>query len=145
MRAKVLAIFCLFLFFPVLAFSWQGKVVHITDGDTIVVLRDKTEVKIRLYGIDTPEKRQPFGTKAKRFTAKMAGTKRVEVEGMDVDRYGRTVALVYIEGDGECLNEELVRAGYAWVYERYCKIRDCEHWQKLETVARVSDGTLVSA
>ncbi len=46
--------------------------------------------------------------------------------------------MVYIEGDGECLNEELVRAGYAWVYERYCHIRDCQHWQKLETVARVS-------
>lgn len=72
MRIKIIAILCLFLFFPALAFSWQGKVVHITDGDTIIVLRDKTEVKIRLYGVDTPKKKQPFGTKAKRFTAKMA-------------------------------------------------------------------------
>ncbi len=63
---------------------------------------------------------------------------------MDVDRYGRTVALVYIDSDGECLNEELVRAVYAWVYDRYCKTRDCEHWQKLETVARVSDKGLWS-
>ena len=72
---------------------------------------------IRLYGGDTPEKGQPFGTKAKRFTASMAGNEKVEVEAKNRDRYGRVGAQVYIEGDGECLNEELVRSDYAWVYE----------------------------
>ena len=66
----------------------------------------------------------------------------VEVDVLDTDRYGREVALVYIEGDGECLNEELVRAGYAWVYERYCHIQDCDHWQTLERRARRTDRGL---
>ncbi len=141
---QVLAAITIVLFLPALVLGWSGKVVHITDGDTIVVLRDHEEVDVRLYGIDCPEKGQPFGTKAKRFTSKMAGNKRVEVDVMDIDRYGRSVALVYIEGDGECLNEELIKAGYAWVYEKYCNIKDCEAWQKLETVARVTDKGLWS-
>ncbi|MFW5975184.1 MAG: thermonuclease family protein [Desulfosalsimonas sp.] len=57
----------------------------------------------------------------------------------DRDRYGRTVALVYIEGDGECLNEELVRAGFAYVYDRYCRIRDCYAWKDLESNVRESE------
>ena len=67
------------------AFAWQGKVIHIADGDTITVLRKKEQVKIRLYGIDTPEKRQAFGTKAKRFTSSMAGNEMVEVDALDKD------------------------------------------------------------
>lgn len=134
---------CLFLLTSI-AFSWQGKVVHVTDGDTLIVLKDRKEVDVRLYGVDTPEKGQPSGTKAKRFTASMAANERVEVEVKDQDRYGRVVALVYIEGDGECLNVELVRSGHAWVYERYCHIRDCDHWQTLEKQARVGEKGLWS-
>jgi len=133
--------FFILILLPISAPAWQGKVIDVIDGDSLTVLRGGDEIEVRLYGIDTPEYDQPFGSKAKRFTSEMAGNKRVEVEGMDIDKGGRTVALVYIEGDGECLNEELVRAGYAWVYERYCHIRDCEHWQKLETVA----GYLIKA
>jgi endonuclease YncB( thermonuclease family) len=70
--------------------------------------------KVRLYGIDTPEKRQDFGNKAKQFTSDMVFGKYVEVEPVTKDRYGRTVGLVYI--NGQCLNEELIRAGFAWVY-----------------------------
>ena len=134
----------LFLVIPGTVFAWSGKVVNVEDGDSIVVLRHHKEIEVRLYGIDVPEYDQPFGTKASRFTSKLADNKIVEVEVMDMDQYGRTVGLVYIEGDGECLNEELVKAGYAWVYERYCDIKDCEAWQKLETVARVSEKGLWS-
>lgn len=74
----LLIIFSLFLSVDVLA--WQGKVVYISDGDTITVLRNQEQIKIRLYGIDTPEKGQDFGTKAKRFMSKMGGNERVEID-----------------------------------------------------------------
>lgn len=144
MKIKISGILLLLLLIPACALAWQGKVVHIKDGDTIVVLRDKNEVDIRLYGIDTPEKGQPYGSRAKRFVAHMAGKERVEVDVRDTDRYGRKVALVYVEGDGKSLNEELVRAGYAWVYKRYCKIQDCDHWRKLERQAREANKGLWS-
>ena len=70
-----------------------GEVVHIANGDTITVLQDSQEYKIRLYGIDTPERGQPFGKKAKRYTTDMVGKKQVVVDPMDKDRYGRIVGL----------------------------------------------------
>ena len=54
------------LILPSVSFAWQGKVVGISDGDTITVLHNNRGEKVRLYGIDTPEKRQDFGNKAKR-------------------------------------------------------------------------------
>ncbi len=135
-KKAVLTIFCLLLLIPAAAWAWSGPVVHIADGDTIIVLREGEDVRIRLYGIDTPESDQPFGSRAERFTEKTIDGNRVEIVPKDEDRYGRTVALVYIEGDGECLNEELVRAGFAWVYNRYCHIRDCRAWEDLEQQAQ---------
>ena len=64
-------------------------VVGVTDGDTITVLHEGKGEKIRLYGIDTPEKDQAFGKKAKQFTSQMVYGKTVEVETKDTDRYGR--------------------------------------------------------
>ena len=74
----------------------QGKVVGIADGDTITVLQDNQQFKIRLYGIDTPEKSQDFGQKAKQFTSDMVFKQHVKVIAYDSDRYGRTVGMVYI-------------------------------------------------
>jgi endonuclease YncB( thermonuclease family) len=116
------------------AFAFQGKVVSVTDGDTIKVLQDGKEVKVRLYGVDTPEKKQDFGQVAQDYTAKLIAGKNVEVEAVDEDRYGRTVGIVK-EG-GQCINEELVRAGYAWVYPQYCKRVECGKWKGLEEQAR---------
>jgi endonuclease YncB( thermonuclease family) len=98
---------------PCLAWAWSGEVVGITDGDTITVLHSKTlkDVKIRLYGIDCPEGYQAFSKKAKQFTSKMVYGKVVEVKVMATDRYGRTVAMIFV--DKTLLNEELVKAGLA--------------------------------
>jgi endonuclease YncB( thermonuclease family) len=63
---------------PNLSWAWSGKVIGIADGDTITVLRDKEQVRIRLYGIDCPERGQAFGNKAKQFTAKLVHGKVVE-------------------------------------------------------------------
>ena len=65
---------------PSFLYAWTGKVVGITDGDTINVLHDRQEVKIRLYGVDTPEKKQAYGNAAKKAIAALTAGKIVEVE-----------------------------------------------------------------
>ena len=133
-KALVLCLFLL-LTLPTLTWAWSGKVVGVTDGYTITVLRDKEQVKIRLYGIDCPEKGQAFGNKAKQFTSKMVFGKVVEVEVMDTDRYGRTVALVAV--NKQILNEELLKAGYAWVYYQYCHEMICHAWADYQFAAKL--------
>ena len=104
------------------------------DANIITVLHEGKGENIRLYGIDTPEKGQAFGKKAKQFTSGMVYAKTVEVETKDTDRHGRSVALIYV--DGKSLNEALVKNGYAWVYRKYCKESFCEDWLNLEVVAK---------
>ncbi|WP_319408776.1 thermonuclease family protein [uncultured Desulfosarcina sp.] len=110
-----------------------GKVVGVADGDTITVLQDRTQYKIRLYGIDTPESHQDFGNRAKQFTSDLVFGKQVRVVKKDIDRYGRIVGMVYV-GD-VCVNESLVESGMAWVYRKYCMMEICESWFDLESMA----------
>jgi micrococcal nuclease len=124
----------LFLLLPCPVWAWSGKVIGVADGDTITVLRDKQPQKIRLYGIDCPEKRQPFGKRAKQFTSDLVFGKLVEIEPVAIDRYGRTVAFVRVEDI--LVNQELIRAGLGWVYVRYCKLPLCTDWQSLELAAQ---------
>jgi len=96
-----------------------GRVIHVSDGDTVVILTAKREeVKIRLHGIDCPESGQAFGMAAKRQMLDLAGGKDVTVVPMSTDRYGRTVGEVFLS-DGTSLNKTLVSTGYAWWYQRY--------------------------
>jgi endonuclease YncB( thermonuclease family) len=124
----------LLVFLPGLSWAWSGKVVGVTDGDTITVLHAGRGERIRLFGIDCPEKRQAFGTRAKQATSALVFGKVAEVEPVDQDRYGRTVALVTV--GATLVNEELVRQGLAWVYARYCKRPVCGEWARLEAEAR---------
>ena len=129
--ARANAIF--FIVSPV--FAWDGQVVKIIDGDSIQVRRNEKIYEIRLYGIDTPEYRQPYSNKAKQFTRKLAYQQWVQVEEMDVDRYGRVVALV--TSRGKLVNRELVREGLAWYYPRYCRAQPlCRELDSLEKSAR---------
>ena len=112
-------------------FAWEGKVVGVTDGDTIKVLKDGIQVKVRLAAIDCPEKGQPYGQAAKKFTANLVAGKIVNVWPTDTDRYGRTIAFVFVGGVD--LNKELLKAGLAWHYKQYS--RDPE-LAKLEFEAR---------
>ena len=72
--------------------DYLGKVVGVSDGDTITVLRDRTPVRIRLSGIDCPETGQDFGSRANSATSELAFGKVVTVRARQNDRYGRTVA-----------------------------------------------------
>ena len=88
----------LILFFSSAAYVWDGKCVGVADGDTITVMHYARGGRIRLYGVDTPERGQNFGKRAKQFTSDMVFGKIVTIEPKDTSRYGRTVAMVYIDG-----------------------------------------------
>jgi len=97
-----------------------GLVVAIADGDTLTVLNeDFQQVKVRLAEIDAPEKRQPFGTRARQSLGELCHEKRAEVRVVDVDRYKRIIGRVTCAGVDE--NAAQVRRGLAWVYDRYAK------------------------
>lgn len=98
--------------------TFQGKVIGVTDGDTIKVIHGSQTVKIRLSGIDCPEKKQPFGNRAKQFTSHLAFGQMITVKVRTKGKHGRTVADVILP-DGRNLNHEIVRAGLAWWYRRY--------------------------
>ncbi len=117
----------------VLAADFTGRVVGVSDGDTITVMHNGKGERIRLHGIDCPEKRQAFGNRAKQFTSKLVFGTTVTVQVVDRDRYGRTVAEVLLP-DGRSLNRELVKAGFAWWYWRYTP--DDETLALLEREAR---------
>ncbi len=101
-----------------LAADFTGRVVGVSEGDTITVLSKGKPVRIRLHGIDCPEKRQAFGKRAKQFTSRVVYGKEVRVKDLGQDRYRRTIAEVLLS-DGRSLNRELVKAGFAWWYRKY--------------------------
>ncbi len=97
-----------------------GKVIGISDGDTLTILTtQKQQIKIRLAEIDTPESGQPYGKRAKQALSKLAFNKQASVVQQDIDRYGRVVGRVYV--DNIDVNAELVRVGAAWVYRKYMR------------------------
>ncbi len=99
-------------------YELAGKVVKIADGDTLTILDGSSEQhRIRLAGIDAPEKGQPFGTKAREALAGKVFGQPVRIEVIDVDRYHREVGRIYL---GErFVNMEMVRDGFAWRYPQY--------------------------
>jgi micrococcal nuclease len=97
----------------------NGKVVGISDGDTFTMLgTGNQQVKVRLYGIDCPEKAQAFGTVARHKLSDLIFGQIVRLDQKDTDRYGRTVAIVYTK-KGRNVNEEMLRSGLAWHYKQY--------------------------
>ena len=129
---KLLTTLFFLLSLAVQADTLEGNVVKIADGDTLTLLTSSNEqVKIRLAGIDTPEKKQPFGNKAKQALANLAFQKQALVEVETKDRYGRTVGVVFV--DGLNVNAELVKQGMAWVYRKYT---DDERLYTLESEAK---------
>jgi len=117
----ILAIFCL-LSLPVFAENINGKIVNVADGDTVTLLTaHNKQIRIRLNCIDAPEKSQNFGQKSKRSLIDLIAGKYVTVQKHDVDRYGRVVGTIYLNGTD--INLLQVKNGLAWVYDRYCNDR----------------------
>jgi endonuclease YncB( thermonuclease family) len=100
------------------AFSYDGIVVNIADGDTVTVLDNgKLQHKVRLAGIDAPEKTQPYGNVSRQNLAQLVFQKQVTVEFEKLDRYKREIGKVLIGGTDA--NLEQVKSGLAWHYKQY--------------------------
>lgn len=93
------------------------KVIAISDGDTLTLVVDEKPLKIRLANIDAPEKAQPFGERAKQSLSDLCWGKDARFKAQDIDRHGRTVAVVTC--DGVEANRAQVERGMAWVYPQY--------------------------
>ena len=89
---------------------WVGKVTRVLDGDTLdVELFTGSVVRVRLAGVDAPEKNQPFGKEAAEFVHQFTCTGQVGVYNVEQDRYGRLIAFVFVED--KCLNASLLLGG----------------------------------
>lgn len=119
MIRRILASISIALCFQVASASeLQGRVVGVSDGDTITVLDAKNrQHKVRLAGIDAPEKSQAFGQASKKNLSELVFGEAVVVEWQKLDRYGRVVGKVSLEGFDVCL--EQIRKGMAWHYKKY--------------------------
>ncbi|MBA3035700.1 MAG: nuclease [Desulfobacterium sp.] len=155
MKSNRLIKFSVFLFLFFAAYSlawsepltkWTGKVVGISDGDTITVMKDGKGEKIRLAEIDCPEKAQPFGAKAKKFTSDLSFGKEVTVAPSNIDKYGRIVAQIILP-DGTSLNDNLVKNGFAWQYKAYSsskRLADIEAEAKKDKAGLWADANPVA-
>jgi len=113
-------VFLFLLACSVHAETLTGRVVGVADGDTITVLdANRQQHKIRLSGIDAPEKAQPFGDRSKQSLSALVFDKQVAVEWNKRDRYGRTVGKVLVNGVDANLSQ--IKAGMAWWYRDYAK------------------------
>jgi len=110
-----------------------GTVTRVLDGDSFEIAGDGGMITVRLFGVDCPEKDQPFADEARRYTSDMILGKEMRVDPVETDRYGRTIADVYT-GDGTHLNAKLVEVGLAWWYEHYAP--DATALRDLEASAR---------
>jgi endonuclease YncB( thermonuclease family) len=104
----------------------------VSDGDTFTYLTDaKEQVKVRMHGIDCPEKKQAYGQAAREKLSGLIFGKQVRVQATDTDRYRRVVAIVFV--DNVNVNEEMIRSGMAWHYRAYDKNPT---WARLQEEAR---------
>ena len=106
-----------------------GRVVAVTDGDTLTMLDGrKQQIKVRLAEIDTPESAQPYGTRAKQELSRLVHGKTVTVKVQDTDCYGWIVGRVYV---GEMdVNAEMVKLGAVWVYRKYASDQSLYAFEK---------------
>ena len=99
--------------------AFSAQVIGIADGDTLTVLENNKPLKIRLAGIDAPEKKQAWGERSRQSLADLCFGKDAQYTTQTIDRYGRTVAVVTC--DGVEANRAQVERGLAWTYVRYNK------------------------
>lgn len=120
------------------AATLQGKVIGVADGDTVTLLdAQKNQHKIRLQGIDAPEKAQAFGNKSKQSLHEMVHGKEVFVDVQKKDKYGRSVGKILVNQTDACL--EQIKRGMAWHYKQYANEQspeDRDVYAQSESTAR---------
>jgi micrococcal nuclease len=119
MKSIVLLLLAIMFTQVTFAETIEGKVIRVTDGDTITILREKTQYKIRFAGIDAPESSQAYGNKSKLALGDYLKGKAVRVETTEKDRYGRNIGFVYANNSN--VNNWMVQNGWAWHYKQYSK------------------------
>ncbi|MFA6121728.1 MAG: thermonuclease family protein [Sideroxydans sp.] len=127
-----------------IADTLQGRVVGLADGDTVTVLDSlNVQFKIRLMGIDAPEKKMSFGQRSKEHLSDLVFNKQVTVEYSKRDKYGRTVGKIIVNGVDA--NLEQVKAGMAWHYKQYQReqsVDDRSAYAQAEERARTAKAGL---
>ncbi|MDR3134801.1 MAG: thermonuclease family protein [Deltaproteobacteria bacterium] len=118
---------------------YKGRVERVADGDTIQLLTsDYERVRVRLYGIDAPEKDQEGGDQSLLALKNLIDGQEVTVDVLDVDQYSRLVGLIYL-GDLS-VSLAMVEQGEAWVYDQYCKAKEvCQGFRAAQAKARSSN------
>jgi len=120
--------------------TFIGQVVRVTDGDTITVLdKQNRQHRIRLAGIDAPERKQPWGQRSRGALAGMVASRRVTVQFDTIDRYKRLIGKVY-QGTND-ISLQMVASGNAWVYRKYSSD---ESLLRAEKIARAGSRGLWS-
>ncbi len=118
----------------------SGRVVGVADGDTVTVLdASRQQHKIRLMGIDAPEKKMPYGNQSKQSLSDLVFDRQVQVEYSKKDRYGRTLGKIIV--DGVDANLEQIKTGMAWHYRQYQReqsVTDRAAYAQAEEEARAS-------
>lgn len=135
-EVRALLIFVLLMSSAAVAKTLTGRVVGVTDGDTLTMLDSGSNtVKIRLAEIDAPEKKQPFGARSKESLSDLCYDKAATADVQAKDRYGRTVAR--IKCDGVDANAAQISRGMAWVYDKYVKDKSLYQLQDEARAARL--------
>lgn len=142
------ALFCM-LSCSAFAETLSGRIVGISDGDTVTLLdAHNQQHKIRLAGIDAPEKSQAFGQRSKENLSQLVFDRTVQVDGNKTDRYGRFLGKIIV--NGKDANLEQIRTGMAWHYKQYQNEQsppdrrlyaDAENQARQHRVGLWADGT----
>lgn len=112
----------------------NGRIVRVLDGDTVEVLDTGNRLtRVRLAGIDAPEKKQAFGQRSRQFLTRLVAQLHVRISGDERDRYGRVLGTVWL--DGEDINAVMVQNGLAWAYRYRGKATEPQY-AELEAGAR---------
>lgn len=117
MRKILVSIFIFSL--SVIAIAVSGKVIRVSDGDTILLQSGSQRIKVRMYGIDAPELKQSYGEDSKNYLEKRILNKNVDVKVINEDKYGRKVGKVFYKNKD--INLEMIKTGNAWFYEYHAK------------------------
>ena len=117
MRKIMFAIFIFSL--SIIAVAVSGKVIRVSDGDTILLQSGSQRIKVRMYGIDAPELKQNYGEDSKNYLEKRILNKNVDVKVINEDKYGRKVGKVFYKNKD--INLEMIKTGNAWFYEYHAK------------------------
>lgn len=114
----------------------NNTVVKIVDGDTYDIILNGIQTRIRMQGIDTPERGMDYYKVAKEYLGKLCLNKKVRVVGTEKDRYGRLLAKSYLP-DGREIGEEMIRAGMAWHFTKYSKDPKLARLEREARAARI--------